>query len=69
MLQWHEDHANLIGNNNKLNADCILHAALEDDKVITFYRPSEFLFKVYYFIQDIIWMFDDKVLHPAQLPV
>jgi hypothetical protein len=33
VLQWHEDHGSQVGSSNKLNADCIIHAALEDDKV------------------------------------
>lgn len=32
MLQWHEDHVELVGTSAKLNADCIIHATLEDDK-------------------------------------
>lgn len=31
-LQWHEDHVDLVGSSVKLNADCMIHASLEDDK-------------------------------------
>jgi hypothetical protein len=33
VLQWHEDHSGQVGISAKLNADCMIHAALEDDKV------------------------------------
>ena len=32
MLRWHEDNADVIGQSVKLNADCMLHAALEEDR-------------------------------------
>ena len=32
VLQWHSDNIEIIGGSNKLNADCMIHAALEDDK-------------------------------------
>jgi len=32
VLKWHDDHIDIIGASVKLNADCIIHAALEDDK-------------------------------------
>ena len=35
VLQWHEDHYGQVGVSAKLNADCMIHAALEDDKVST----------------------------------
>jgi len=31
-LRWHEDNADVIGQSVKLNADCMLHAALEEDR-------------------------------------
>ena len=34
VLKWHEGHVDLVGTSVKLNADCIIHATLEDDKVI-----------------------------------
>ncbi len=32
MLQWHEDNSEAIGQSVKLNADCLIHASLEDDR-------------------------------------
>lgn len=32
VLKWHEDHVDVVGTSIKLNADCMIHAALEDDK-------------------------------------
>ena len=32
VLKWHEEHIDLVGSTAKLNADCIIHATLEDDK-------------------------------------
>ena len=32
MLRWHEDNSDTIGQSVKLNADCMLHAALEEDR-------------------------------------
>eukprot|EP00095_Tigriopus_kingsejongensis_P000985 maker-scaffold39_size501901-snap-gene-2.9 protein:Tk00985 transcript:maker-scaffold39_size501901-snap-gene-2.9-mRNA-1 annotation:"short transient receptor potential channel 5" len=32
VLQWHEEHTDVIGQSTKLNADCMIHAALEDDR-------------------------------------
>ena len=34
MLKWHAGQVDIIGASVKLNADCIIHATLEDDKVI-----------------------------------
>ena len=32
VLKWHEEHVDIVGSSVKLNADCIIHATLEDDK-------------------------------------
>lgn len=32
VLRWHDEHVDLVGASIKLNADCMIHAALEDDK-------------------------------------
>ncbi len=32
MLAWHEEHSEWIGQSVKLNADCMIHAALEEDR-------------------------------------
>ena len=34
VLQWHEEHVDIVGASVKLNADCMIHATLEDDKTI-----------------------------------
>ena len=31
-MKWHEEHVDIVGTSVKLNADCIIHATLEDDK-------------------------------------
>ena len=33
MLKWHDGQTDIVGASVKLNADCIIHATLEDDKV------------------------------------
>ncbi|XP_059082516.1 short transient receptor potential channel 5-like isoform X3 [Tigriopus californicus] len=32
VLQWHEEHSDVVGQSTKLNADAMIHAALEDDR-------------------------------------
>ena len=32
ILNWHCENLDLVGANGKLNADCMIHASLEDDK-------------------------------------
>jgi len=32
LLQWHEEKAEVIGQSVKLNADCMIHSALEEDR-------------------------------------
>ena len=32
VLQWHEENSDVVGQSVKLNADCMIHAALEDDR-------------------------------------
>jgi len=32
VLRWHEEHTEVVGASVKLNADCMIHATLEDDK-------------------------------------
>ena len=32
ILKWHCENLDLVGANGKLNADCMIHASLEDDK-------------------------------------
>jgi len=33
VLKWHDGQTDIVGASVKLNADCIIHATLEDDKV------------------------------------
>ncbi len=32
LLAWHEEHSDWVGQSVKLNADCMIHAALEEDR-------------------------------------
>ena len=32
VLIWHDEHVDIVGSSVKLNADCMIHASLEDDK-------------------------------------
>ena len=31
-MKWHEEHSESVGQSVKLNADCMIHAALEEDR-------------------------------------
>ena len=33
VLKWHDGQTDIVGASVKLNADCMIHATLEDDKV------------------------------------
>ena len=31
-MKWHDDNVEIVGQSVKLNSDCMIHAALEDDR-------------------------------------